>query len=50
MVLINREKRVAKKSDKKFICGNLDKTKDMIEDLKFLKEPIKAVKLKSVID
>ncbi|MBY9008146.1 MAG: NAD(P)-dependent alcohol dehydrogenase [Candidatus Lokiarchaeota archaeon] len=48
--LINREKRTAKRSDKRYISGNMDTTKERIEQLNFLKELIEARKLKSVID
>ena len=50
MVLVNREKRAAKKSTKKYISGNMDTTKERIEQLNFLKELIEERKIKSVID
>jgi len=50
MSMINREKRVAKKSGIKYISGNMDKTKDRIEQLNFLKGLIEDDKLKSVIE
>jgi len=50
MSLINREKRIAQKSGKKYISGNLDTTIERIEQLNFLKELIKVKKIKSVID
>jgi len=50
MSLINREKRVAQKSDKKYISGNMDTTIERIEQLNLLKELIKVKKIKSVID
>jgi NADPH:quinone reductase-like Zn-dependent oxidoreductase len=50
MSMINREKRVAKKSGIKYISGNMDKTKERIEQLNFLKGLIEDDKLKSVIE
>ena len=48
--LINREKRTARKSDKKLISGNMDDTIERTEQLNFLKELIEEEKIKSVID
>jgi NADPH:quinone reductase-like Zn-dependent oxidoreductase len=48
--LINREKRDAKKTGKKYISGNIERTEQMIEDLLFLTELYKEGKIKTVID
>ena len=50
MVLVNREKKAAKKTNKKYISGNMDDKEERIEQLNFLKELIEAGTLKSVID
>jgi NADPH:quinone reductase-like Zn-dependent oxidoreductase len=50
MSLYNRDKRLAKKNGIKFISGNRDDTKEMIEQLKFLKDLIETGEIKSVID
>ncbi|MFX1420314.1 MAG: NAD(P)-dependent alcohol dehydrogenase [Promethearchaeota archaeon] len=48
--LINREKRAANKSGMKYISGNMDDKKEMIEQLNFLKKLIEEGKIKTVID
>ena len=48
--LINREKRAANKSGMKYISGNMDDKKEMIEQLNFLKKLIEEGELKTVID
>lgn len=48
--LIDREKRAANRSGMKYISGNMDDIKEMIEQLNFLKKLIEEGKLKSVID
>ncbi|MFW9895306.1 MAG: NAD(P)-dependent alcohol dehydrogenase [Candidatus Thorarchaeota archaeon] len=49
MSLINRDKKLASENDIKFISGNRDDTKEMIEQLNFLKELIGAGEIKSVL-
>ncbi|MFX1456084.1 MAG: NAD(P)-dependent alcohol dehydrogenase [Promethearchaeota archaeon] len=49
ILLYNRDKRLAKKYNIKYISGNRDETKEMIDQLNFLKELIETGEVKPVI-